>query len=296
MGVEVAMTELEPILDVRAIVGEGPIWDDERRVLLWVDILDSALYVYDPATGENRAFDVGQHVGTVVPWRGDEVMVAVRHGFASFDLATGALTPIHDPEEHLSGNRFNDGKCDPAGRFWAGTMAYDDPQDQGSLYRMDADRSVHKVMGDIGIANGIVWSLDRSTMYYIDTVRADVRAYDYDQSSGEIANERVAIAFPDGIGRPDGMAIDEEGLLWIAHYGGGRVCRWDPDRGEIVETVRLPTANITACAFGGAELDTLYVTSAGGPGGSPADGSDPAGGLFSLRPGVRGVPAFRFGG
>ncbi len=289
------MTELEPILDVRAIVGEGPIWDGERRLLYWVDILESTLYVFDPASGENRVLNVGQHIGTVVPWRRDEVMVAVRHGFASFDLATGTLHPILDPEEHLPGNRFNDGKCDPAGRFWAGTMAYQDPSDQGSLYRMGTDLEVRKVMDGIGIANGIVWSLDHRIMYYIDTVRADVRAYDYDAGSGEIANERVVIAVPNGVGGPDGMDIDEEGKLWIAHYGGGRVCRWDPGSGEILETIRLPTPNITACAFGGGELDTLYVTSAGGPGGSPL-GDDPAGGLFALKPGVGGVPSFRFGG
>ncbi len=196
------MTELEPILDVRAIVGEGPIWDGERRLLYWVDVLGSTLYVFDPASGENHVLDVGQHIGTVVPWRRDEVMVAVRHGFTSFDLATGTLHPILDPEEHLPGNRFNDGKCDPAGRFWAGTMAYQDPSDQGSLYRMGTDLEVRKVMDGIGIANGIVWSLDHRIMYYIDTVRADVRAYDYDAGSGEIANERVVIAVPDGVGGP----------------------------------------------------------------------------------------------
>ncbi len=208
------MTELEPILDVHAIVGEGPIWDGERRLLYWVDVLGSTLYVFDPASGENRVLNVGQHIGTVVPWRRDEVMVAVRHGFASFDLATGTLHPILDPEEHLPGSRFNDGKCDPAGRFWAGTMAYQDPSDQGSLYRMGTDLEVRKVMDGIGIANGIVWSLDHRIMYYIDTVRADVRAYDYDAGSGEIANERVVIAVPDGVGarryghRRGGQAVD----------------------------------------------------------------------------------------
>ena len=289
------MAELAPILDVRTILGEGPIWDNERQLLHWVDILGGTLYTFDPISGEDRASDVGQLVSTVAPWRGDEVMVTVSQGFASFNLATGVLCLIHDPEEHLPGNRFNDGKCDPAGRFWAGTMASEDPSDQGSLYCMDNDLKVRKVMGGIGIANGIAWSLDHETMYYIDTVRADVRAYDYDVASGEIANERVVITFPDGVGVPDGMDIDEEGMLWIAQFGGGRVCRWDPSRGKILDTIHLPTPKTTSCTFGGRELDTLYVTSAGGPGGVPA-GGDPAGGLFALKPGVRGVPSFRFGG
>ena len=210
-------TVVELLVDAHAQVGEGPLWDEERQVLYWVDILSSLLYIYDPATGENRVLDVGQHVGTVVIRASGGLMLAVREGFASFDLETQELTLIANPEAHITGNRFNDGKCDPAGRFWAGTMAYENPTNQGSLYRLDTDLSVHKIFGDVAISNGIIWSLDHTTMYYIDTLRKNVRAFDYADDTGDISNERVIVNVPEEIGMPDGMAIDSEGMLWVAH-------------------------------------------------------------------------------
>ena len=289
--------DVELLVDDHALVGEGPIWDDEKQVLYWVDILSSKLYIYDPVRAENRALDVGQHVGTVVPRASGGVMLAVRDGFAAFDLETGELTIINDPEVHLPGNRFNDGKCDPAGRFWAGTMAYENQSTQGSLYRMDTDLSVHKMLGDIAISNGIVWSQNNGAMYYIDSLRWTVRAFDYEVDTGNIQNERVVINVPEEVGVPDGMAIDSNGMLWVAHYGGSQVCRWNPETAEILDTISLPTSSITACAFGGKDLDTLFITTA-------AQGLDEeglkryphAGGLFCVKPGHQGVPTFRFGG
>ena len=156
----------ELLIDAHALVGEGPIWDADANVLWWVDIMSSELYAYDPQTGENREWNVGQHVGTVVQRASGGLMLAVQDGFAAFDPASGALEMLAEPEAHLPGNRFNDGKCDPTGRFWAGSMAYEDQSDQGSVYRMDTDHSVHRMIGDIGISNGIIWSLDARTMYY----------------------------------------------------------------------------------------------------------------------------------
>ncbi|MCB0082528.1 MAG: SMP-30/gluconolactonase/LRE family protein, partial [Caldilineaceae bacterium] len=208
-------TTVDLLLDTHALVGEGPLWDEQNQRLYWVDILSNRLYAYDPATGENRTWDVGQHVGTVVLRESGGVMLAVRDGFAAFDLETGELTLIADPEADQSGNRFNDGKCDPAGRFWAGTMAYENQTTQGSLYRLDTDMSVHKMVSDIGISNGIVWSLDHTTMYYIDSMAYTVRAFDYDNRSGDIANERVVVQVASEMGLPDGMSIDAEGMLWV---------------------------------------------------------------------------------
>ena len=255
-------TGVELLVDAHAQVGEGPLWDEERQVLYWVDILSSLLYIYDPATGENRALDVGRHVGTVVTRASGGLMLAVREGFASFDLETQELTLIANPEAHITGNRFNDGKCDPAGRFWAGTMAYENPTNQGSLYRLDTDFSVHKIFGDVAISNGIIWSLDHTTMYYIDTLRKNVRAFDYADDTGDISNERVIINVPEEIGMPDGMAIDSEGMLWVAHYGGSCVSRWNPNTAQLLEKIDLPVTQVTACAFGGPNLDILFITSA----------------------------------
>lgn len=286
-------SEVQLLVDAHALVGEGPIWDEAKGVLYWVDILSNMVYEYNPATGENRGYNVGQHVGTVVPRASGGLMLAVYDGFAAFEPSTGQLTLLADPEADLPQNRFNDGKCDPAGRFWAGTMAYTDQSTQGSLYRMDADLSVHKMLGDIGISNGIVWSLDNQIMYYIDSMANTVRAFDYDLATGNISNERVVIR-TDGMGLPDGMAIDAEGMLWVAHFGGSCVRRWNPHTGKVIGTIEMPASQITACAFGGADYSTLYITSA-------ATGLDlakepQAGGLFMVNPGVKGVPTFSFAG
>ena len=290
-------TGVELLVDAHAQVGEGPLWDEERQVLYWVDILSSLLYIYDPATGENRALDVGRHVGTVVTRASGGLMLAVREGFASFDLETQELTLIANPEAHITGNRFNDGKCDPAGRFWAGTMAYENPTNQGSLYRLDTDLSVHKIFGDVAISNGIIWSLDHTTMYYIDTLRKNVRAFDYADDTGDISNERVIINVPEEIGMPDGMAIDSEGMLWVAHYGGSCVSRWNPNTAQLLLKIDLPVTQVTACAFGGPNLDTLFITSAAQELDAAELERQPlAGGLFSIKTPYQGVPSFRFGG
>ena len=290
-------TGVELLVDAHAQVGEGPLWDEERQVLYWVDILSSLLYIYDPATGENRALDVGRHVGTVVTRASGGLMLAVRNGFASFDLETQELTLIANPEAHITGNRFNDGKCDPAGRFWAGTMAYENPTNQGSLYRLDTDLSVHKIFGDVAISNGIIWSLDHTTMYYIDTLRKNVRAFDYADDTGDISNERVIINVPEEIGMPDGMAIDSEGMLWVAHYGGSCVSRWNPNTAQLLEKIDLPVTQVTACAFGGPNLDILFITSAAQELDAAELERQPlAGGLFSIKTPYQGVPSFRFGG
>ncbi len=288
------MNNVELLVDAKAVIGEGPIWDDQQQKLLWVDILGKTIYAYDPLAGSNLRYDVGQFVGTVVPWRANEVMLAVYDGFASYHLETQKLHLIANPEADKPDNRFNDGKCDPAGRFWAGTMALTSQTDEGALYCMGTDFSVSKKIGGVGISNGITWSLDHKTMYYIDSLAQNVRAYDYDIITGDIGNERVIIEVPREMGIPDGMTIDEEGMLWIAHFHGSRVCRRHPQTGEILQTIHLPVSCITACAFGGKDLDTLYITSAALVSGIPSEPS--AGGLFAIKPGVRGVPAFRFGG
>jgi sugar lactone lactonase YvrE len=287
----------EILIDAHALVGEGPIWDADANVLWWVDIMSSELYAYDPQTGENRKWNVGQHVGTVVQRAAGGLMLAVQDGFAAFDPASGALEMLADPEANLPGNRFNDGKCDPAGRFWAGSMAYEDQSDQGSVYRLDTDHSVDKMIEDIGISNGIIWSLDARTMYYTDSLDFAIRAYDYDVATGGIDNERVIIDIPKAMGFADGFTIDEEGMLWVAHYGAGRVRRWNPDSATVLAEIDLPAAGVTACAFGGPGLDQLFITSASLRLSDAEKAQQPhAGGLFVAEVGVRGLAADKYGG
>lgn len=293
-----AMSEVETIVDRRCLVGEGAIWDARRQRLLWVDILGHLLFLYDPATGHNRGINLLQAVGTVVPRTQGGVVVALHNGFAHLDPQTERMTPIADPEAELPGNRFNDGKCDPAGRLWAGTMAFDGMRDreQGALYCLDADGAVTRKLGRISISNGIVWSADARTMYFIDTVKNDVRAFDYDLSTGAIANERVTVR-NDGDGHFDGMTIDADGMVWIALFGGGAVKRYDPESGEHLATIDLPVKCVTSCAFGGPDLDQLYITSASYRLTAAELAEQPlAGSLFRAAPGVRGVPAFEYAG
>jgi sugar lactone lactonase YvrE len=287
----------ELVLDAKADLGEGALWDDKGQVLYWVDIMAGKLHIYDPAAGRDRTIAVGQPVGTVVARRSGGVMLALHHGFASLDLGTGELEMIHDPESHLPGTRFNDGKCDPAGRFWAGTLAMDGTPRASGLYRLDPDLSVHKMLDGVTTSNGIVWSLDRGTMYYVDTPTSRVDAFDYDLASGEIGNCRAVVHVPAEMGYPDGMTIDSEGMLWVALWGGGKVSRWNPADGRLLQTVDLPATNVTSCAFGGENLDQLYITTAR-TGLPPEQLSEQplAGGLFRADVGVRGLPAFEFAG
>ena len=295
MGSEKVDPELLVAKD--AIVGEGSIWDGERQVLLWIDILSHELYIYDPASGENRTIPTCQAVGTVVVRQSGGVVVALHNGFAHVDLESEKISPLGaDPERMVPANRFNDGKCDPAGRLWAGTMEFGGAKDQGALYCLDTDHSVSEKVSQVSISNGIVWTADHQTMYFIDSGVNNVRAYDYDIDSGDIANERV-VCENEGPGVFDGMAIDEEGTLWIAVYGGACVKRYDPESGALLREVQLPMTNVTSCAFGGENLDQLFITSACQGLDAEAMQAQPlAGSLVRIDPGVRGVPSVAYAG
>ena len=294
--------KVELILDAKASLGEGLCWDARKAVLYWVDILAHEVHIFDPSIPadsnqpQDQVIDVGQYVGAVVPRKSDGLLLAVHHGFAILDLKTEKLKIINDPESHLPNNRFNDGKCDPAGRFWAGTLDLGAKPAAGSLYCMDTDQTVRKALDNVTISNGLAWSLDHSTMYFIDTPTKQLSAYDYDIDTGHIGNQRVVITFPKNMGHPDGMTIDTEGMLWVALYGGSCVSRWDPSNGKLIQKISVPATNVTNCTFGGPSLDRLYITTAREGLDEAALGQQPhAGGLFCATPGVSGLPAVEFG-
>jgi sugar lactone lactonase YvrE len=288
---------VELVLDAQATLGEGAIWHARERRLYWVDITAGRVHAFDPSTGSDRCWELGQPVGTVVPRARGGLMVALHHGFAAYDPDKKELTPWSDPEEHLPRNRFNDGKCDPAGRFWAGTMSMDREPQAGSLYCLYPDGNVQVRVRNVTTSNGITWSLDQKTMYYIDTPTRRVTAFDYDVDRGEISHPRTILAVPEMNGKPDGMTIDAEGMLWIAHWDGSRVTRWDPRHGTLLDTIPVPAQRVTSCAFGGPELKDLFITSArSGLTDSELARQPQAGGLFCARPGVAGVTAFEFAG
>ena len=290
---------VEAVPVTRAMLGEGAIWDSSRQRLHWVDIEGGFVFTYDPATGENSVCRVGERVSAVVPRTRGGLMLAVQAGFAVLDTADGHVEPWPRPPGHDPAVvRFNDGKCDPAGRFWAGTMALvKGPKPLGRLYRLDRDGSIEVMLEDVGTSNGIGWSLDRRTLYFIDTPLLRVDAFDYDDVSGAIGHRRTVISIPPGSGRPDGSTLDAEGMLWVAMYEGWSVTRWNPHTGELLRTIRLPVARVTSCAFGGPELDTLYLTSSQYNLTAEQLADQPlAGCLFKVRPGVRGLPAVAFRG
>ena len=288
----------DPIVEQGARHGEGSLWHAQTQRLFWVDIAGQTVFVFDPASGENRAINVGTDVGTVVPRASGGVMLAVKDGFAALDLETEALEEIVMVEADLPNNRFNDGKCDPAGRFWAGSMAYDFTRGAGSLYCMDRDLSVRKVLPDVSISNGLVWTADQTTLYYIDSLDFHVAAFDYDVGTGEISNRRVVVELPEAVGFLDGMSIDANGNLWIAIYKAGEVRCWNPANGELLDTVEVPGAKLTtSCAFGGPDLNELHITSMSDGLTEQEKKEQPlAGSLFRVELDVTGVPAFEFAG
>ncbi|WP_322922717.1 SMP-30/gluconolactonase/LRE family protein [Paenibacillus campi] len=285
--------EAELILDAQAKLGEGPSWDERSQQLLWVDIEGYKLHRYDPATGEDQALDVGEHIGAVVPYTEDEVIAALFSGIYRIHLQTGEKVLIHDPEAGRPGNRFNDGKCDPFGRFVAGTMSLGDEQKAGALYSLDTTGHVRLLLSEVSTSNGLAWSADGRIFYYIDTPTLTIRAFDYDADDGSIANGRVIAEVDEREGNPDGMTIDAEGMLWVARWGGRRVSRFDPATGQVIAEIAVASEKVTSCVFGGAELDELYITTARGDI-DPGDHTKQDGGLFRVRLGIKGTPTIAF--
>ena len=285
----------ELIIDTPSMLGEGCIWDYKRQRLLFVDIEKCMLYIYHPETKDLRQIDVGQRLGTVVPTQDGKLLVALEKSVVVLDPATESLETVAEIETDVPGNRFNDGKCDPAGRFWVGTVVEDMSEPRAGLYRIDSDYSVKKMVAGVTNSNGIVWSLDHTKLFYIDTPKRRVVSFDYDLASGNIENRRPIIEVPGSMGYPDGMTIDAEGKLWIALFEGAAVSRWDPDGGRLVDSYPIPAKNVTSCAFGGENLDELYVTTARFLMTTEDLKAYPqSGGLFRLKLITKGIPCFEF--
>lgn len=283
------MIRTEPVGHIRCQWGEAPVW--WQGALYFVDIEGRRVHRYDPADGSEKSWDVGQRVGTVVPRESGGLVIAGDHGFFFLDEETGALTPIADPEHDKPDNRFNDGKCSPDGRFFAGTISLAKKTGDAKLYRLDPDLTLHEAFGPVTNSNGIVWSLDGKTVYYIDTPRKEVLAFDYE--NGHLRNLRSAFSTGHIDASPDGMTMDSTGRLWIAFCHGGCVSCFDPATGNEVHRVPLPCLETTACAFGGPDLTDLYVTT----GVHKTAKEEHAGRLFVISDlKAKGVPANAFGG
>jgi len=275
-------------------LGECPLWDEREKMLWWVDSRWPAVKRLDPASGAVMMLVLPEVVGSIAFRESGGLIAATKSGIHFLDAASGALEARANPEAHLPENRFNDGRCDRQGRFWAGTMCDVRRDPTGSLYRFDADMACTKLKNTIIIPNSLAFGPDGRSMYFADTNRHTILAYDYDPVSGAATRERL---FADtGNGRPDGSCVDAEGCLWNAEYGAWRLVRYTP-AGKVDRVLEMPVANPTCCCFGGEDLGTLYVTTATQRL-TPEDlQKQPlAGSLLALRPGVKGLPEGRFAG
>lgn len=287
--------EIRCVVEARNRLGEVPVWDVAEQALYWVDIEEKRLQRFTPATGVVEQWTMPERIACFALRERGGLIVAFASGFAFLDLATGAVERLAAPDAD-PGNRFNDGKCDRRGRFWAGTMDDGLTCHSGGLFRLDPDLGCRRMADGIGISNSLAWSPDDRVMYFADTLDRTIYRYDFDIETGAIANRRVFATTHDRPGNPDGSTIDAEGYLWNAEWDGWAVVRYAPD-GRVDRVIELPVQKPTSCMFGGPDLATLYVTSAVWDLSGAALARQPlAGGLFAIDVGVRGLPEPRFAG
>lgn len=281
----------EILYDIKATLGEGPVWDARTGTLYWIDILNKRIY----ANG-NVFLESDENIGCLSLRKNGGLVFTKRFSVWTCEPDSSNLTLFHALIDEPANNRFNDGKCDPRGRFLAGTMEMAENAPNGSLYSFEY-KSVTKLLGDVTISNGLAWSPDYKTLYYIDTPSQEVKAFDYDLDNGTIGNMHVVIQLSDTLGHPDGMTSDTQGNLWIAMWGGAQVTKWNPNTGQLLEQIPVPAKNVSSCVFGGEDRNELFITSARvGLDEDTLKQYPLTGGVFRLETNVEGMPMFEFAG
>lgn len=281
--------EVEVAVRAEAELGEGPTWDAAAGRLLWLDILRSRVHTYDPLSGRRTVRTTEQHVGAVKPRAGGGLVLNLRDGVGLVDDDGGFRWLRHEP---VPGRRGNDAAVAPDGSLWAGTMRYDEATGGGTLSRITGDGAAEVVLDDVTVSNGTGWSPDGRLMYYIDTPTRRIDVFDHDVTTGRVSGRRPLATVEEGAGYPDGLTVDAEGCVWVALWDGAAVRRYTPS-GALDRVVPLPVPRVTACAFGGAGLTDLYITTAR-VGLSPAPSL--AGSLMVLPHAGKGVPQPPFAG
>ena len=281
---------MELVLDLKAPLCESPIWDEKTEKLFWDDYYQKRIYSYEPATGDFGSYQLDVMPGSIALTDRGNIIVAYEKSIGIFDVSKKCFTRSISPEAHISTNHFNDGKCDTEGRFWAGSITETQKEALAFLYRVDAGLEYTEMLDGVITSNGLCWSPDNKIFYYIDTMRFSVDAFDFSAEDGTISNRHTVIDFPRDKGRPDGMTIDEDGMLWIAHWKGACISRWNPNTGSCLEVFPVPSYNVTSVYFGGMGLDTLYITTARSSTDEDMLNEYPhSGGLFCFKPGVKGL-------
>lgn len=296
MMIKKTLLKIDVVVDHASLLGEGPVWDNFKKCICWLDILNGMIHQFIPTQKKFTTIPVHQKIGSLAICTNNDFIVAMQNGFAFLNRENGVIKLIADPEANLPDNRFNEGKCDPAGRFWAGTMSLSEETATGSVYMIQNDLHVQKMIESVTISNGMAWSLDHQTFYYIDTPTFLIVAYDYNKVNGQISNKRTIVKIDDKDGFPDGMTIDSEGMLWVAHWGGWQITRWSPGTGKKIHSIKLPVAKVTSCTFGGEDFEDLYITTAKvGLTENELKQQPLAGSLFVIRNcGFKGIPAVEF--
>jgi sugar lactone lactonase YvrE len=291
------MADIVRVVPSRDLLGESVIWCPRTRRVWWLDILKPCLQSFDPSSGEHQVYPLpGSNCGCVALRASGGFVLAMDIGLHAFDPDTGQLEFLFHPEPEPPTNRYNDGRCDRRGRFWLGTMDCDIRGPTGSLYRLGADRSVQKIFDGISVPNSTAFSPDDRTLYFADTPRHAIWAFDFDIDAGVISNRRVFADLTARKGLPDGSCVDAEGFLWNAEFAGKRLTRYARD-GRIDRSVELPVTSPTCCCFGGEQFDTLYVVSSTHRHTAAQRAAEPfSGGLLAIDTDVRGLPEAMFGG
>jgi sugar lactone lactonase YvrE len=290
------MVDLKCVWEEPAILGEGPLWVARENAVYWVDIFSKKLHRYGPADGVRRTWTFETEVTSLAERQQGGLVGTVRDGFAFIHLETNTVEPVALPEADIPGNRFNDGKVDGNGRYWAGSMDDGEKLASGSLYRLDGDLSLHKMDENYSIPNGPTFSLDGKTLYHTDTAKRIIYAFDFSKD-GAISDKRIFVQLEaEEEGYPDGMTVDSENCIWLAHFAGSRITRYSPE-GEVLNVIAMPVPNITSCTFAGPDLETLYITTARHLLSDEDIRKYPlSGSLFSCKPGVTGLPTPLFAG
>ena len=290
------MVDIECVWEEPAILGEGPLWVARENAVYWVDIVRKNLHRYGLKDGARRTWRFETEVTSLAVRQQGGFVGTVRNGFAFIDLETVAVEPIAVPEADMPGNRFNDGKVDAKGCYWAGSMDDGEKLETGSLYRLDGDLSLHKIDDNYFITNGPAFSLDGKTLYHTDTAKRTIYAFDVSED-GAIANKRVFVKLEaEEEGNPDGMTVDSQNCIWLSHFAGSRITRYSPE-GQVLQVIAMPVPNITSCTFAGTDLDTLYITTARHLLSEEEIHQYPlSGSLFACKPGVTGCPTPLFAG
>ena len=281
----------ELLFDCRHELSEGPVWHD--GAFWWVNITEGTFNRLDLASQSHREWKTGQMLGAAVPCEDGRWLLARQHGLSFFDLKTGAMEFIVDPEPDRPRHRFNDGKCDSIGRFWAGTINMDCDVTSANLYVLDASLSCRRMLEGVTVSNGLAWSADAKKMFYADSPTGRVDVFDFDLERGEISNRRTLVRVVNG--SPDGMTVDVEDNIWLAQWGGNCVTRYDGRTGRELARIEFPVSQVSSCCFGGENLDELFVTSAWEHFDAAKRKAEPmAGSIFRVKTSTCGTPVVPF--